>query len=525
MGKLILVGLIVVGLVVRLWGLGSRPLGFTPDEAAFGYNAYSLAQTGRDEWGISWWQLAFTNLKSFGDYKLPLYAFLTVPSVTIFGLTEFATRLPSAIFGILAIPAIYVAVRKLFPKLPTAAMWASLFVALSPWAIGLSRGAFEANLIVCLLPLLLASFATRLYLISFLLSVISMYSYHTARFYVPLLLIVLVVYYRPAIHKLLVFALLPAIFFLTSSARIADVGIFSPTDNWAAVADSRFVARAAGLPDIFARIVSNKLTYVTSTGFTNYLTYLSPLALFATGAGEATYGLIPGTPLLLAVHLVAMLAFFLWAARSSSKTGLVVLSLILLAPLPASFAKGSGFAGNRAANLIPLFALAGGVGISYLSSHKLRLALVVLAIVQFSFFTESYVYHGPQTTPQSMNYGWSELINRITNIEKQYPEVVFSRSLSEPHIFVAFYKQLPPTMYHQATTTWPNFASLGMSFLDQYDGYTIGKYTFGDLHLDLPRAHPVLLIGKSTDFSPQYPEYFHITYPNGQTAIKVAELK
>jgi len=45
----LLVLILVLGFSLRLIGLSSRPLGFTWDEAALGYNAYSLLLTGKDE--------------------------------------------------------------------------------------------------------------------------------------------------------------------------------------------------------------------------------------------------------------------------------------------------------------------------------------------------------------------------------------------------------------------------------------------------------------------------------------------
>ncbi|MDZ4228834.1 MAG: glycosyl transferase, partial [Patescibacteria group bacterium] len=47
--KLILILLLAAGL--RFYQLGRVPSGFVNDEAAFGYNAYSLIKTGRDEFG------------------------------------------------------------------------------------------------------------------------------------------------------------------------------------------------------------------------------------------------------------------------------------------------------------------------------------------------------------------------------------------------------------------------------------------------------------------------------------------
>ena len=108
--KLTLIIIILLGFLLRVYKLDIRPLGFTWDEAALGYNAYSLLLTGRDE-HKQFFPVVF---KSFGDYKPGLYVYLTVPSIKLFGLNEFATRLPSAIFGSLLIVMIYLLTLRLF---------------------------------------------------------------------------------------------------------------------------------------------------------------------------------------------------------------------------------------------------------------------------------------------------------------------------------------------------------------------------------------------------------------------------
>ena len=125
--KTVLLTLILLGLGLRLFRLDSRPLGFTWDEAALGYNAYSLIKTGRDEYG----KILPVILKSFGDYKPGVYAYLAVPSIATLGLNEFATRLPSAILGTLLIVIVY---------LLTQNMFAALLLAINPWSLYFSRG-------------------------------------------------------------------------------------------------------------------------------------------------------------------------------------------------------------------------------------------------------------------------------------------------------------------------------------------------------------------------------------------------
>ena len=101
--KFWLILIILLAAVLRFYKLGQVPSGFVNDEAAFGYNAYSLLKTGKDEFGKAW-PIIF---RSFGEGKLPVYVYLTVPSVAIFGLNEFAVRLPSALFGVLTVFMLY----------------------------------------------------------------------------------------------------------------------------------------------------------------------------------------------------------------------------------------------------------------------------------------------------------------------------------------------------------------------------------------------------------------------------------
>src|SRR3989344_3591978 len=108
----LLVVILVLAAVLRLWQLGEYPIHLTNDEAAIGYNAYSILKTGRDEHG----ELLPIVFKSFGDWKPGLYIYTTVPSVFLFGLTEFAVRLPSALAGILAVYLVYLLTSKLFNK-------------------------------------------------------------------------------------------------------------------------------------------------------------------------------------------------------------------------------------------------------------------------------------------------------------------------------------------------------------------------------------------------------------------------
>ena len=147
---------LTLAFILRFWSVGTNPPGLTPDEAALGYNAYSILKTGRDEFGTKL-PIIF---KSFGDYKPGAYVYLDIPFVAAFGLNEVSTRLPSVIAGVLTVFLIYLITRELFKSMENGRWpvpeWvkieniAALVAASNPWLIYFSRGAWEANVSLCL---------------------------------------------------------------------------------------------------------------------------------------------------------------------------------------------------------------------------------------------------------------------------------------------------------------------------------------------------------------------------------------
>ena len=87
--------IVAAAFALRVYRLGEAPAGLFCDEAANGYNAYSLLHTGRDEHG----KLFPLFVWSFFAFKYPLDIYPTMIWVGLFGLTEFATRFQAALYG------------------------------------------------------------------------------------------------------------------------------------------------------------------------------------------------------------------------------------------------------------------------------------------------------------------------------------------------------------------------------------------------------------------------------------------
>src|SRR3989338_3664765 len=98
MKRVVLIIIILLAAFLSLWRLDSYPA-LNADEAAIGYNAYSLIETGRDEHGNPW----PIHFQSFNDYKPGLYFYLVLPFIKILGLNEWSVRIPNAFLGVLTV--------------------------------------------------------------------------------------------------------------------------------------------------------------------------------------------------------------------------------------------------------------------------------------------------------------------------------------------------------------------------------------------------------------------------------------
>ncbi len=110
--NLLIIFILILAFFLRVPFLDRFPAGLNADEAAIGYNDYSLIKTGLDEHGTSW-PLVF---RSFDDYKPAGYFYLALPFVATMGLSVWAVRLPSALLGVISIYFIYLLSNKLFPQ-------------------------------------------------------------------------------------------------------------------------------------------------------------------------------------------------------------------------------------------------------------------------------------------------------------------------------------------------------------------------------------------------------------------------
>jgi hypothetical protein len=127
----------------------NNPPGFYIDESSIAYNAYTIATTGRDEYGESW-PLYF---RAFGEYKNPVYIYLLALLFRLFGPGILVARLLSASLTVVAVGLLWLlAYRISRQKIVATTIAISAF--LTPWLFENSRLVFE----VALYPVLMVLF-------------------------------------------------------------------------------------------------------------------------------------------------------------------------------------------------------------------------------------------------------------------------------------------------------------------------------------------------------------------------------
>jgi 4-amino-4-deoxy-L-arabinose transferase-like glycosyltransferase len=545
---LFLILIIILAAFLRLYNISSYPAGLNADEAALGYNAYSLLLTGKDEHG----HIIPVNLESFGDFKPALYSYLLVPVVKYLGLNEFAVRLPSALFGIFSVFLIYLLTEEIF-KRPVLSHISALLLAISPWHLHFSRGAWEVNVSTAMILagtvfylkwLRNSSFLNfTFFILSF---IFSLYTYQSARVIAPLLGLALVIsFYKTFFNRIrqllmavpiviiFIFPLLLSFLNSDAASRLSGVGILADVGPLNYVKELRGQYTSKTL--ILGKILHNRPVIYTVQFVKNYLSHFEGDFLFING-DVIQRNRIPETGLLYFSDFIFLILGFVWLVRNYKlfKFSRVVFIWLLIAPVAAALTFQVPHA-LRAQNMVIPLTVITACGIYFLLTPLLNqergikgvsskivgmficLLLVTAYVWQFSRYLHEYYIHYPQTYPAAWEYGFKELVAYVQANQQKHSEILVTDKYDQPYILFLFYLKYPPQEFqghHQLTVR------------DQYNFSTVknfSKYFFTDTNWDKVRdMHGTLIVAAPEDIPPVGVNIVKTVYfPDGSPAFKL----
>lgn len=537
--------ILVLAGCLRFWQLGKVPPSPDWDEAALGYNAYSIMQTGRDEYGQSFPLI----LRSFDDYKPALYVYLVIPAIKIFGLNTFAVRLPAAILGTLAVLLTFLLVKELFGNSPLAvhlALMSSFLLAISPWHLQFSRIAFESNIgafFNILIALLFLKGLKRPWLLTLaaFFAGLNIYVYQAEKIFTPLLVLALVFIWRRQLIKLpwryLALAIMVGMIIILPfiSLALTTPEIFLRAKGTSFAADiTPFLSRTAEkllrdyqANDYLGLLLDNRrLTYLLAF-INNYFSHFNFNWLFITG-DEARHH-APGMGLLYLWELPFLLIGVYSAVfgKFSRESKWLIFAWFLLAPIPASFSSGAPHA-VRTLRLLPMIQIFTALGLlkSWEIMKKkpivIKLPLVVLGsafiIFNTTYYLNQYFVQQNYFNSQFWQYGYQEAIGEVKKIEGQYQKIIVSNEphLDQSYIFFLFYLKYDPRAYQELGGT------VSGGFAEKHHGFL--KYTFRPIKWEEEeKKADILYVGRPEDFPGDAKLINVINFLDGQPAIKLVE--
>lgn len=443
-----LILIIILAAFLRIYKLDSVPPSLNWDEVDAGYNAYTVANWGRDEWGMLL-PLVFT---SFRDDKHPVHIYLTAPIVKLFGLSDFTTRLSGAMIGVLSVLVIFYLTRILF-KNDLTAILSALFLAVSPYHLHFSRGLWEVNFALFFFILGLLMFYLALYKknwlinISFLSFGTSILSYHSSKIIIPSLVLILIAFYFRDLRKLssnfytgiLIFAVFIAILFIDQ--RLLGT---------ARVKQTQFSQETIEKTQIFQK-TNNSVLGLGEITLKQYLAHFSVQYLFISGDQNPRNSVKTLGEFYKTDALFIIVGFF-YLLKLRSRITLILLTWLLLSPIPSSLVTNAPNA-TRAVFMMGSIHIIAALGASniidwFRGKRKLIVLVMIIALLSMQIYNFLNYYFNvyPKKDPHDWQYGMKQIVEFV-KIHPEYTQVYMTDIRSQPYIFFLFYLKTPLPEY------------------------------------------------------------------------------
>jgi hypothetical protein len=394
----------------HLVALGTAPPGLFNDEAAFGYNGWTISHFGTDQYG-SHLPLFF---RSGGDYKGPAGVYFEALLTSFLPLTPWVVRLPNALGGIaLAFAAGWLGWR--LTRSRAVFFILVLEAAFEPWFFHLGRTMLEADLLTPLCYVVaLAALADggesrlRNCIAAGAALAAATFTAQPARFFTAAMLVIVVFAFRRTLRGARLAALVaPVVLALilvvtAGSAATARLGVVSVFNDrglvggaWQAMAD--------------------------------YFEYQSPVLLFIRGDYNLRHS--TGFEGLLFVTAVIPLALGIVAAFRRRGEPLATIALLgtLIAPAAASLA--IGVSARRDVIVLPFLLVLLAYGwqalIPWLRVHRARMAAAVacVLVVAVPYYVD-YAVAYPNRAARSFDTGALDAIARAHSLAQGHSVLV-----------------------------------------------------------------------------------------------------
>ena len=207
--------------------------------------------------------------------------------------------------------------------------------------------------------------------------------------------------------------------------------------------------------------------------------------------------------------------------RKRTKELLLLLAWFLIVPLPAGLAKETPHA-LRLVSILPLphILIAAGLLLAYdgFVPKIKKLFIVAYAaavVVSMAVFLHDYTTHYPVTWSGEWQYGYKQVVEKVSKIQKNYDHIVVTNTFGRPYIYFLFYQQIDPLYFNQQVDRDRDWAGLRNVY-----GFDKFRFNLSDAeHMD----GKVLLVGKPGEIPDSAKIRDTVLQPNGEVVFVIAE--
>ncbi|MEK7458117.1 MAG: hypothetical protein AAB612_01360 [Patescibacteria group bacterium] len=472
----LLVLCILLGSLLRLVKFPTVPGGLNRDEAALGYNAFSLLKTGKDEWGKQW-PIVF---RSFGDYKLAGYIYTAIPSIAVFGLNAFSVRLPSLLAGIALIPLAYMFTLSFIPihlSKKHIGVFAAGIQAIAPWALHYSKVAFEANLALMLFVLGLtyiireAPQCTKKSFWGALLIFLSLITYNAPLVILPVIVLMMLLWKKKPIKSVILLALGIFVAFLlvfpaTQSKRA--ITVFSDEGVKTSLMNGRFHAGS----NILQRVYYSRPIYYSLVIGRQYISSFHPQFLVIRG-GQNPWHQVPGAAhLSWTLYALAILGLVVGWKVFRREDNLLIYGIFFASPLASAITSDAPQA-TRMLLFFFMLTFFAAVGLFWISRYSkwIAMGVVIAATFELLFYMQIYLGSFAQHPQVEWLAGIDKAIVKANQLRTSNETIIIIGDQHYTYIYPLFYEKVNPIEFQSTVQYYPNDA-LGLSQVKQFGHYT-----------------------------------------------------
>ena len=434
--------ILIIASFLYFYKLDKIPSGFYIDEAASAYNAYSITETGKDEFGKSFPIL----FRLFGSYSPPLFIYLCSVLIPYFGMGVSVFRSVSVVSAIISIVFFLLMTLQLkVYKHKASYFLITFFYAITPWLVFNARLGYEETLgyvifNIGLYFLYLAFEKPKYFLLGLPILSLSSYASHNQKFLLPIFTVFFLLVFKKEIFRKENFKFLFFSVVIAVLVQIPNLSIITTNAFWI-----KNISYTNGIPiqKTAQNIIVQFLNYYSPKSLFYFLPDIDPQHTLSEISVMYNWMVIP-----------YFLGLFLLFKKIKEKNHKFVAVLFFVSTVPAALS-GEFISIQRALPFLFPLMIVIGIGIDFLlikmGKFLAPISFLILAFYSLLMLYRSYFVLFPNDRAVAWSYGFADVADFIKKNPQENFFIDNSRNLGL-YMELLYFLKYPPAKYQQEVT-------------------------------------------------------------------------